>query len=201
MKRRMSLLPFLGDVHASQGLRMMEALFIVAVSLAVVSVSSYILEGFHGATSGMRMATSVARYSMAADDSQRFQDFGDEAEGLILELFTINAGVTDVMWGQVPEGFVDEFFDPIDLSCSNVVHAPGTVGMICGGDGKGVRKKTIGLMQDKGWIVVPETEEDHCVTFVKEKGQYRWAYITCSEISGTVTVSVSFQSMEEVDEV
>lgn len=196
MMQHITRLFFIGDAYASQRARMIRALLAVLASLVAASESGAFLDGLHGAANGFQMVASVARYSVALDDPQRFQDLGDEAEGLVLDLFKINAGIPDITWDQVPEDFVSEFFDPAELGCSNAMHAPGTVGMICDGDGERVLEYAVDLLEEKGWAAVPGSAEDFCVTLVKESGHYRWAYMTCSEISGTVTISISFQNMD-----
>ena len=174
-----------------QQVRILKAAIALLVSMALLGGSSSIASGVHGVTRTCKAAMLGVRYSMASGDPQRLQDMGDEAEDMIMGLFRGSAGPLATTWEEIPPGFADELFGPDDLGCYMTVFAPGTVGMVCDGDGEGIQEQVACLLEGHGWSEVSEARSDVCRTYVKERGSYRWAYVTCSDVSGTVTVSVS----------
>lgn len=170
--------------------RAMHALVVLGASIALACVlDASHAHGERGLQS-VHAAAVGAECLLAAQGAGTMSDLGDDAGNVVFDLYQDSVGSVGERWDCVPEGFAQEVFDPDDLGCSEVVSSPGTVGLVCCGTRDRVLQRVAGLMEVNGWRTADDASV-LCRTFVKSQGTYRWAYITCSEISGTVSITVS----------
>lgn len=170
--------------------RAMHALVVLGVTIAFACVlDASCTHGKRGLQS-VHVAAVGVEHLLAAQDAGAIGDLGDDAENMVFDLYRDSVGSAGEQWNRVPEGFAREVFDPDDLGCSAVVSSPGTVGMVCCGTRAEVLRRIAQLMEANGWVAVDDADA-LCGTFVKSQGAYRWAYITCSEISRTASITVS----------
>lgn len=170
--------------------RAMHALVALGASIACACILDASCMPGKGGLQSVHAAAAGVECLLAAQGAGTMGDLGDDAENVVFGLYRDSVGSVGERWNLAPEGFAQEVFDPDDLGCSAVVSSPGTVGLVCCGTRDGVLQRIADLMEANGWRTADDANA-LCTTFVKSQGTYRWAYVTCSEISGTVSVTVS----------
>lgn len=185
-------------VVLSQSRRLVHAAVSLALGFGTISSVAFLQDYASALVGGVQVSSDAVEYLLAKGNPSRLSDMGDDTEELIFRLFEGNAGHLNITWNQAPEAFVEEVLDPNSLGAANVASAHGTVAFVCGGSVATVSDEVQASMEENGWTLVQVGSDSPGVTFVKGEGAYRWAYVTCSEISGTVTVSVSVMGVDDV---
>lgn len=167
------------------------AVLIVLAGLAITVYADDVPGDLALARSEAHAAAAGARFMFAGVDDKTLSNLGDDAEDLVFDLFASNSGPLGITWGEVPESFAQELVNPEDVGASDIVSSPGTVGFVCDGEVEGVSGQLRRELERKGWRAVYVDDVSPGTTFVKDEGVHRWAYVVCSEVSGTVSVSVT----------
>ena len=186
------------SAQSSQLLRLARASILISFGMAALWCAGLAQSHVFPALKSAGAAADGVAYVLARDSPDRLEAVGDGGEELVFRLFEESAGYSGVSWGWVSDSFAEELFDPESLGGFDVVSAPGTVAFVCNGSFEHVRDAVCESLEGNGWTRVPSDAESMGNTFVKDRGVYRWAFVTCSEISGTVTVSVTVVGEDDV---
>ena len=178
--------------------RLARAVALIVLGMSAIWCAGHALGHARTVADGVRVAAQGAEYALAQGGPDALEDMGDEADELVFRLFEGSAGRVGAAWGELPELFAEELVDPKSLGSSDVVSASGTVAFLCNGSSQQVRETVREGLEGKGWTLVCSDEGSAGDTYVKASGRYRWAFITTSEISGTVTVSMTVVGADEV---
>ncbi len=182
----------------SQRRRFVRAVAVFAFGFAAIGFAECMQDHACVVAGSMQADADAVTYLLAGEAPSKLGDVGDDAEELVFRLFEGNAGRLGVVWNQVPGGFSEEVVDPRCLGATDIVSSRGVVAFVCGGSVATVQDEVQESLEDNGWVAVRIDSDSPGITFVKNEGTYRWAYVTCSEISGTVTVSVSVMGADDV---
>ncbi|HIW76881.1 MULTISPECIES: hypothetical protein [Gordonibacter] len=89
----------------------------------------------------------------------------------------------------LPAGFEDEVLCAASFEDVRVSPEGSVVGFTARGTPAEAFKQVEGLMRDHGWTVVPGGD-GASGSFLKEVGQYRWAFVGCVRVGDTTSVVV-----------
>lgn len=100
---------------------------------------------------------------------------------------------------EVPEGFEDEVLSLSGRSDVRVGAGGAVVGFCCSGTAPEVFAGVAAELAQAGWSQV-ESGSDIASTFVKPSGRYRWLFVTCTEVSGEVSVVITNDGYAKEDD-
>lgn len=111
-------------------------------------------------------------------------------------LFELLDGYSDYEMNALPDGFSEEVLGPDDLGdCAACYCSDGVVGMVFEGDSEDLSDAAASVLEGKGWKLADKGPSGSGMTFLKGSGRYRWAYLACSQVSGSVSLWMAY-SME-----
>lgn len=99
----------------------------------------------------------------------------------------------------VPEGFEEEVLSLASRGDVRVGADGAVVGFCCSGDAPAALAEVAVELAEKGWMRV-ESGSDAAASFVKREGHYRWLFVSCTEVSGEVSVVVTSDGCAKEDE-
>ena len=109
------------------------------------------------------------------------------------ETAPLSAGLSDVGMTQsgAPElvRFEDELFSLEGFEDVRAAEEGTLVGFVISRPGDRAFAMVRDLLEVEGWVCV-ESGSETSASFVKQKGVYRWAFVSCTEVAGSTSVVV-----------
>lgn len=175
--------------HDTWKLRLILSILALAASLA-----SLLLLGYGCVTSGEAQAREPGVVGDAGYEAglQPVSLQADDAQGFPFRLFELLDGYSGYQAGVLPDSFSQEVIDPLEIGCMETYSAQGVVGMACMGDAPDVLAQVSEVLQSRGWVLADDGNGSSGRTFIKSQGRYRWAFISCSQMSESVSLWVAY---------
>lgn len=175
--------------HDTWKLRLILSILTLATSLATL-----VLLGYGCVTAKEAQAREPGILGSAESETglQPVSFQTDDAQGLPFRLFELLDGYSGYQVGTLPESFSREVIDPLEIGCSETYSAQGVVGMVCMGDSADVLARASEALQSHGWMLADEGNGASGRTFIKSQGRYRWAFVSCSQVSGSASLWIAY---------
>lgn len=191
--------------NATQITRCLRSLVLIGVCIALLLIadsvspqkteSSKAFAESGSDTTGSALFPSDAN-SLAKDPESALEN----PESLIFGMFSSLAHTTQCSYGAPPEAFEEELVSCSECGVDAFLVAEGLVGFECSGNKEEAYSKLDGLLSARGWSRVETDADQGGFTYVKDEGRYRWLFLSCSEVSGSVSVWMAYQVVEEEGE-
>lgn len=175
--------------HDTWKLRLILSILTLATSLATLLLLGY---GCVTAEEAQARETELTEEMGSGAGLRQASLQTDDAQGVPFRLFELLDGYSGYQVGVLPESFPREVIDPSEIGCSETYSAQGVVGMACMGDAADVLVRASEALQSRGWILADEGNGASGRTFVKSQGKYRWAFVSCSQVSGSASLWIAY---------
>lgn len=95
----------------------------------------------------------------------------------------------------LPEGFVDEVFNPVGLDGLRVFGAPGVVGLSWENPAQDVEGQLASALAEGGWERTGATEA--ATSYLKHNGSYRWLSLQVAQNAGFASAVFAYERLGE----
>lgn len=167
---------------------------IFSVLTLIASLATLLLLGYGCVTAKEAQAgeTELMGDTGSGTDVQPASFQMDNAQKLPFRLFELLDGYSGYQVGVLPESFSREVIDPSEIGCSETYSAQGVVGMACTGDAPDILARASEVLQSRGWVLADDGSGASGRTFIKSQGRYRWAFVSCSQVSESASLWIAY---------
>lgn len=188
--------------NTTQIARCLRSLVLIGVCIALLFIADSVLpqkvkssEAF--AESGSDTTASALFPSDTSSLAKDPQFALENPESLIFGMFSSLAHTTQCSYGTPPKAFEEEVASCSECGVDTFLIAEGLVGFERSGNKEEVYSKIDEVLLARGWSRVDTDANQGGFTYVKDEGRYRWLFLSCSEVSGSVSVWMAYQTVEE----
>lgn len=130
-----------------------------------------------------------------ADGAASQKPYGASAygDGTVQALFDDIGGV-DIAWGELPEGFAEDVFDPDSLGVREYAGARSCAGFVLDAEEDDAICRVEQALEGNGWCATEG--EGARGLYRRERGRYAWAFVQGVPVASSTCVTVSLWEEE-----